>query len=1154
MEFAFRSTKFAIYFGFLKYPVLLFALTVHIQAQIVENFEENLSGQWVQSTPNNWDITENQAISGLFSLQHIFDNQDAGHDQIALKHKPLIPDSLSTIWSFRVRHGQNPSASNNWCVFPVSDASVHHLTPDLIQNAYCVGVNFTGNDDELKLWSVKNGILSTRIDTDLNWQDSIGTELAPYIEIHRSVQGLWELFINIEGDSTQLTKLGQVTDQQSMATTSFGIYYAYTQSYDRALWFDNLSITGAFVSDTVPPAIEAAYFLTDTLIKIKFNEPCNAAGFIHNNIFGGIPGIVKHIETISNQECRLWINPEIGYENPLDIHLNGIEDLSGNFLTDTILELNYYQPDMNDLIISEVMYDPTPVVGLPDVEYIEVLNTSPHSQCLYQWELNVGEEKWILPDKIIAPGEYMIVCQDAGTELFGDSISTMPLFTSKYSLSNDGDSINIKNEKGVVINAFVYHPAIHANTEKQNGGWSLEIIDPLNQCHPAINWSSSKHSSGGTPGRINSVHRFNQDAEKPMLNRYNILDSKQVQLVFSEPIQKSALNTGNFTLNPDLGQPKYMRWINDTTLNVSFQSAIEKGKDYQLSITEIIDLCGNVNTTIEATIQWVVAQPNDVLITEIMADPVPVYGLPEEEYIELYNRSNYPVNLDKWQLFINGSISNLPFYNLDPDNYVVLANESAQNKFPDSVNMLLFNLPAIANNEGEIALLDSLSMVIHATTYNKSWMASEYKQNGGWSLEMTDIHNPCDGELNWQESINKSGGTPGEKNSVSAANRDTKSPFAKRIGFTHDSILRIHFSEPLDTTSVSLDLIRVNDEIIPHAIDFEFPMRRYIDVYFTIHFDSAQSYQLQMDEGFADCAGNRNQSGHTFQFSYPQQTQKQDVIMNELMFNPLPGGPDYIEMINRSDKILDLKELALVSLESGNQFKEPPLSLSESSYLLYPDQLFVVSSDTTFLSENYESCNGFRIETTQMPSMPYESGGLALINQEQVRIDSLYYDHSWHSDWVKNEDGVALERLNPNWPGQQADNWRSGIAATHYGTPGCKNANFTSGMDNESKFTAEPRLITPNADGYQDEVIFTYALPEGNYILHAWIYNSNGQFVVRIKQDELVSHNGFFTWDGRNRNDLICPIGIYLVYVEFVSESGHVEVFKETCVVGRKVQ
>jgi hypothetical protein len=61
----------------------------------------------------------------------------------------------------------------------------------------------------------------------------------------------------------------------------------------------------------------------------------------------------------------------------------------------------------------------------------------------------------------------------------------------------------------------------------------------------------------------------------------------------------------------------------------------------------------------------------EIIITEILADPDPVVGLPEAEFVELYNRSSAPINLNGWILF-DGSSRQLPAIVLLPDSFVIV--------------------------------------------------------------------------------------------------------------------------------------------------------------------------------------------------------------------------------------------------------------------------------------------------------------------------------------------------------------------------------------------------------------------------------------------------------------------------------------------------
>jgi hypothetical protein len=58
--------------------------------------------------------------------------------------------------------------------------------------------------------------------------------------------------------------------------------------------------------------------------------------------------------------------------------------------------------------------------------------------------------------------------------------------------------------------------------------------------------------------------------------------------------------------------------------------------------------------------------------------------------------------------------------------------------------------------------------MIHSLHLCDSWYQNPVKKEGGWTLEMIDTKNPCNGFSNWRASAIQKAGSPGKKNTVNA--------------------------------------------------------------------------------------------------------------------------------------------------------------------------------------------------------------------------------------------------------------------------------------------------------------------------------------------------------------------------------------------------
>ena len=150
-----------------------------------------------------------------------------------------------------------------------------------------------------------------------------------------------------------------------------------------------------------------------------------------------------------------------------------------------------------------------------------------------------------------------------------------------------------------------------------------------------------------------------------------------------------------------------------------------------------------------------------MVINEVMASPKGAKGLPETDYVELYNTTDHTISLKGWSFIYDGTVIRLPDVPLAANRYAVLYRKGKSLPLGKKVLGLGFsNFPPNMSDEGkQLTLKDSSGTVIHSYTYPKA--------KAGRSIERGE------GDK-WHLSSDPRGGTPGEENSESTPDEPEK--------------------------------------------------------------------------------------------------------------------------------------------------------------------------------------------------------------------------------------------------------------------------------------------------------------------------------------------------------------------------------------------
>jgi len=647
------------------------------------------------------------------------------------------------------------------------------------------------------------------------------------------------------------------------------------------------------------------------------------------------------------------------------------------------------------------------------------------------------------------------------------------------------------------------------------------------------------------------------DNSSPEVDSLIVLSTNSLEIRFSETLDSTiAVNKSNYTVNKNIDIPDSIQ-INDyhNTVILFFAEDFQNGEQYTISIQNIEDKNGNV--LIDTTINFLYFKPNtyDVVINELMVDPNPVIELPEYEYIELYNSTEFDIDLTDWSITVGSNTKTISSETIAAGEYVILCDDDAAEELQAFGKVItISSFPALTNSGQTIILRNEEGATISSVTYTEEWYQDDYKAEGGWSLEQIDPLNPCSGENNWIASESELGGTPGIVNSVNASNPDLDSPELKRVAIVDSKNIQLFFNESLDSISaVQTEIYSVDQGIgNPISINLNSPENKSIILEFENEFSSNTIYILEISGSIFDCAGNEI-SNNTAQFAIPLNVEVNDLVINELLFNPYPDGSDFIEIYNRSEKIIDLKEVFLGSYDYDEGEYVGIEQISKEGYLFFPKEYIVVTENTEIVNEQYYSSNidGF-IEISDLPSLNDDEGRVIIFDKTQTIIDDFEYDEDMQYPLLASNEGVSLERINFDRSTNDKTNWHSASEIVGFATPAYENSQFMESEDIKEKIQIEPEVFSPDNDGFEDFVNISFLLDEPGYVANIKIFDSKGRLIRYLSNNQLLGINAIITWDGLDEKNQKAPVGIYVVYIEFFDLDGNVKQYKETIVVAAK--
>ncbi|HUI28981.1 MAG TPA: lamin tail domain-containing protein [Candidatus Acidoferrales bacterium] len=446
--------------------------------------------------------------------------------------------------------------------------------------------------------------------------------------------------------------------------------------------------------------------------------------------------------------------------------------------------------------INEIMYSPKN--GEP--EWIELCNTSADKINIKGWKIRHHTTTWytITSTDFFVRSDSFVVMTKSDTifsfhSLDSSIVLICPAVPTDF-LVNTGDTISIRDSTGTLADSVLYEPSWGGSNGK-----SLERISTELSPFLSTNWGTSLDSSGGTPGRKNSIAAWSYDLKVSSFSAS--LSSTDSSAVFDIVVKNCGVHsTSPFDVdvyldyNGDhLPEPDEVVAETDNVPGLKAcdsTSIVSKAKPQNFRAAgafAVVKFASDQDTTNNS--MWVKPKfsysKESLVVNEIMYAP----KSPEPEWVELYNNSNDSLNLNCFTISDNSGTEAVitgTDYLFPPSDYVVVAHDTGFFNLHPGVRTktLIAKIPPLNNTGDAVTVHDAGGNLIDSVSYAPSWGGN----TGGKSLERIlpagDSNDPQD----FETSADSSGSTPARINSVTPRSFDlavgtvTYSPFPIQSG------------------------------------------------------------------------------------------------------------------------------------------------------------------------------------------------------------------------------------------------------------------------------------------------------------------------------------------------------------------------------------
>lgn len=613
------------------------------------------------------------------------------------------------------------------------------------------------------------------------------------------------------------------------------------------------------------------------------------------------------------------------------------------------------------------------------------------------------------------------------------------------------------------------------------------------------------------------------DQTAPQLLSWKSLPDRKIRLEFNELLDSlEVLDPAYFQLTPAIAQTEVITYsTQQNTITLSFPNNLSTDQDLFLHIQGIPDISGNALDTIIGPWKWYNVPWNEVLITEILADPSPAVRLPEAEGLELCNKSQHAVQLWNWQIKRGSSTLQLDSILLLPNECVWITDENQCNgSFPCAE--VQWPSSFLPNESGTLRLLDPTHRLVDWVHYAASFFTHPVKKQGGWTLERQPLPNlTCPDQQIWLASMEAAGGSPGADNVLQTISVVDEKPHFQLLQhyWNHSDSIELLFNELIiSLEDVHLKLNGSEVPIVRNREEEHLLSAPFQNVHFPVN--------CQLTGRLTSCSGDQYLDT-TFIIHQRIPQSEQQWTFTEILFDTDQNQVEYVELQNQSEGPADLRGLRFCKGHPDNLDCSEPINIP---FQLKNNDLLVLSGSALPFHFNPQSTSALVLGS--FPTLNDEGNHLLLLDSALNVMASTYYHPEQHSRLLSESKGYSLCRKGLD------DHWHSNSS---YGGQAGKPCTHLPHTEKQSNIRLSSECISPNNDGHQDELEIVLELPGGIHLSQIQILDGHGNTLCILEEQLLSDGLIQLEWNGNDQQGQRLPIGTYFLLIQSEDESGNVK-------------